>query len=75
MEWKALYLIEVGDELPDKPLTLQAMVHLVGRCGGFIGRKGDGEPGITSMFVGLRRLYDYALAYQRFGPEVRRAFT
>jgi hypothetical protein len=74
-EWKALYLIQEGDTLPPRPITLREMVALVGRCGGFVGRKGDGDPGITSMFVGLRRLYDYALAYQRFGPEVRQGVT
>ncbi|HEV2146594.1 MAG TPA: IS4 family transposase, partial [Longimicrobiaceae bacterium] len=32
--------------------------------GGFLGRKGDGEPGVKSLWIGLRRLFDFTLAFQ-----------
>jgi hypothetical protein len=67
VEWQAVYLIYY-DALPATPPTLQAMLHLVARGGGFIGRAGDGQPGIQAVWLGLQRAHDYALAYQRFGP-------
>jgi len=67
VEWQAVYLIYY-DTLPATPPTLQEMLHLVARSGGFVGRAGDGQPGIQTVWLGFQRAHDYALAYQRFGP-------
>jgi hypothetical protein len=32
--------------------------HLVARLGGFADRKADGQPGVESLGIGLRRLSD-----------------
>ncbi len=66
-EWEAVYLI-YHDTLPAVPPTLQTLLHLVARGGGFVGRAGDGPPGIQTVWLGFQRAHDYALAYQRFGP-------
>jgi hypothetical protein len=39
-------------------LTLQEANRLVAQLGGYAGRKGDGEPGVESVGIGLRRLCD-----------------
>jgi hypothetical protein len=39
-------------------LTLQEANRLVARLGGYLGRRGDGEPGVESIGIGLRRLSD-----------------
>lgn len=40
----------------DKTPTLRETVRMIGCLGGHLGRKGDGEPGITVMWRGLMRL-------------------
>lgn len=66
-EWKALYV--VGSSRP-KPLpqtipTVREAVRKLAMLGGFQGRKGDGEPGVQSIWTGLRRLMDFTLAWER----------
>jgi hypothetical protein len=38
---------------------------MIAMLGGFLGRKGDGEPGIQSIWTGFRRLMDFTLVLQR----------
>jgi hypothetical protein len=38
--------------------SLGATVRLLGRLGGHLGRKGDGEPGVTVLWRGWMRLYE-----------------
>jgi hypothetical protein len=40
---------------------LRQAVRWIAKLGGFLGRKGDGEPGITAIWRGLQRLYDMTL--------------
>src|ERR1017187_9494353 len=40
------------------PPTLRATVRMLGRLGGHLGRKGDGEPGMTVLWRGWMRLYE-----------------
>jgi hypothetical protein len=35
-------------------------VRWIAQLGGFLGRKGDGEPGVKTIWQGLRRLHDIA---------------
>jgi hypothetical protein len=39
---------------------------MVASLGGFWGRKGDGEPGTTTMWRGLQRLQDIATGFAMF---------
>lgn len=41
---------------PPFPLTNRQFVRLVGRLGGFLGRKGDGEPGVKVLWRGWQVL-------------------
>ncbi|MEX4005658.1 IS4 family transposase, partial [Paraburkholderia sp. EG285A] len=41
---------------PSKPLGLNEMIRLVARCGGFLARIGDGEPGAKTIWQGLERV-------------------
>jgi len=47
----------------DAPPTLRDAVRGVARLGGFLGRKGDGEPGVKTLWRGLRRLNDMVAGY------------
>ncbi len=33
---------------------------MIAKLGGFLGRKGDGEPGVKTIWRGLQRLHDIA---------------
>jgi len=66
-EWKALFVVgsKRASPLPEKVPTVREAVRRVAMLGGFQGRKGDGEPGLQSIWTGFRRLMDFTLALQR----------
>jgi hypothetical protein len=51
---------------PNEPPTLRAAVRMVAALGGFLGRKGDAEPGTQTLWRGLQRLDDIAEACRVF---------
>jgi len=58
-EWKALLAyITQNPKPPEKPPTLREAMRMVATLGGFLGRKGDGEPGTKSLWLGIQRLDD-----------------
>lgn len=66
-EWKAAYCyLNHTNTLPSEVPTIREMVVWVARLGGFMARKGDGEPGIITVWRGWTRLYDIVGAYQIF---------
>jgi hypothetical protein len=36
------------------------VLRLVAMLGGFLARKGDGEPGVKTIWLGLQRVVDFA---------------
>jgi hypothetical protein len=64
-EWKALYTtIQRSATLPDQVPSVRQAVRWIAQLGGFLGRKGDGEPGITTLWRGWSRLADIAEMYR-----------
>lgn len=64
-EWQVLYAtIHQTPDLPVRPPPLGQAVRWVARLGGFLGRAGDGEPGVKVLWRGLRRLDDLTLGWQ-----------
>jgi hypothetical protein len=60
-EWQALYAITHRTTLlPATPPTLQQAVRWVAQLGGFLARVSDGDPGVQTIWRGLRRLDDLA---------------
>jgi hypothetical protein len=58
-EWQALYAtIHRTSDLPQQLPTVHQVVHWIARLGGFLGRKRDGEPGVTVIWRGWQRLSD-----------------
>ncbi|MBD2694678.1 hypothetical protein H6G68_23540 [Anabaena catenula FACHB-362] len=49
---------------PEKPPSLRDAVRMIATLGGFLGRKGDGEPGVKTIWRGLRRLHDIVAIWQ-----------
>jgi len=62
-EWKALMMFTTQNPVPPtKPPSLREAVRRVASLGGFLGRKGDGEPGTQTLWLGLQRLDDITAA-------------
>lgn len=58
-EWQALYaFIHRTQRLPTAPPTLHQAVRWIAQLGGFLGRKGDGEPGVKVLWRGWTRFQD-----------------
>lgn len=66
-EWQALWCALHRTPIPpDHPPSLRAAVRMLARLGGFLGRGHDGEPGVTTLWRGLRRLDDIAATFALF---------
>ena len=66
-EWKALYLkVNREKSLPNEPPTIAQAIHWIARLGGFLGRKNDGQPGITVLWRGWTRLNEITDNYLLF---------
>jgi hypothetical protein len=68
-EWKSVWTVVRQEPPPPTPPVLNVLLALVARLGGYLGRKGDGPPGVETMWTGLQRMTDLALAWTSFGPE------
>ncbi|MEK7733765.1 MAG: IS4 family transposase [Planctomycetota bacterium] len=54
---------------------LGEFTRMIASLGGYLNRKCDGPPGTKTMWVGLQRMVDFALAWKAFGqvqPETRK---
>ena len=65
-EWQAVVAFQTRKPPPQQPPPLRDMIRAVARLGGFLGRKGDGEPGTETLWRGLQRMDDIAEAFRRF---------
>lgn len=68
-EWQALYCtIHKTSTPPVSPPSLNTCVRWISQLGGFLARKGDGEPGVKTIWQGLRRLHDIAQTWPLLSP-------
>ena len=65
-EWCAAFILNKKPLPPGVP-TLNTVVRLIARRGGFLGRKCDGEPGVKAIWLGLRDIAVFveAMRYTR----------
>ncbi|MDB5038858.1 MAG: transposase Tn5, partial [Bacteriovoracaceae bacterium] len=69
-EWKSLYCrIHKTTTLPDTIPTAYQVTRWIAQLGGFLARRGDGEPGITTLWRGWQRLRDITEDYLLFSRE------
>jgi len=45
---------------------------MLAQLGGYNNRTTDGPPGPQAIWIGIRRMTDFALAWQTFGPDANR---
>lgn len=68
-EWQALYLHRYKSAaFPEQPPPLRQAVRWIAELGGFLGRKGDGEPGVKVIWRGwtqLVQLVDHFVTFRQ----------
>jgi hypothetical protein len=72
-EWRPVYWLVHREPPPDRAPTLQAMVRMVARLGGYVDRVRPDEPGPQTTMYGMQRLRDIADCWRAFGPEAQPA--
>ena len=69
--WKGVIVFRTHKPPPPKPPSLREMIRMIAVLGGFLGRQSDGEPGAQTLWRGLQRADDIAIAFRGF----RAAYT
>jgi Transposase DNA-binding/Transposase Tn5 dimerisation domain len=63
--WQVLHrVVRKTDRAPTSAPSLRDAVRQIARLGGFLARKGDGEPGVKTIWRGLRRLEDLVTGWK-----------
>jgi len=63
-EWHCLFhATHPSLDLPEKTPALHEAVRWIAQLGGFLGRKRDGDPGVKTIWRGLRRLADIMIGW------------
>lgn len=60
-EWQAAWLVAHKPQSPKRNDAIRLMAGI----GGFLGRKGDGEPGAKSLWQGLQRVWTIGIRAAR----------
>ena len=67
-EIRGAYLL-TKERRPDRPPTLNEVIRLIARVGGFLGRKGDGDPGVKTIWQGIQDVRVAALTIKALRDE------
>ena len=68
-EWKPVWKIVRDDPLPEEAPPLSEFIPMLAELGGYNNRQHDHPPGPQAIWVGIRRMTDFALAWNALGPE------
>ncbi len=67
-EWKSVWRVTTRRELPETPPTLSEFIALLAQLGGYNNRRTEPPPGPQTIWIGIRRMTDFATAWLSFGP-------
>ena len=68
-EWKSVWMAIHRETPPTTPPKLSVMLGLIAQLGGYVNRpKRKDPPGPQTIWLGLQRMYDFAQAWDTFGP-------
>ena len=65
-EWQTTYVVLYRKKPPKTPPTLNEMTRMVASLGGFLNRKSDPDPGVKTMWIGLRNMQEHLKAKEAF---------
>jgi len=68
-EWMSVWKVTTKEEIPDTPPPLSEFMPLLTRLGGYNNRPSEPAPGPQTVWVGIRRMCDFATAWLAFGPK------
>jgi Transposase DNA-binding/Transposase Tn5 dimerisation domain len=68
-EWKSAWTICSDRPLPKQAPPLKEFVPMLAELGGYNARTHDAPPGPKALWIAIRRMGDFALAWQSFGPD------
>jgi hypothetical protein len=57
-EWQAAYIL-AKRPVPKSPPCVRDVIRRFAGLRGFLGRKGDGEPGVKPLWLGWQRVRDF----------------
>lgn len=66
-EWKTISLMATKKKPPAKAPKLRETTRMLAQLGGFLARKGDGEPGVKNIWRGFQVLQNYMEALEVAG--------
>jgi hypothetical protein len=66
-EWKPVWCVVHKTALPLTPPTLNELMKLITHLGGYNNRPKESPPGPQPVWIGLRRMLDFSLAWLTFG--------
>lgn len=68
-EWKSVWLVVKKTPLPKQPPSLSELMRLLTELGGYNNRAKEPASGPLPVWIGLRRMHDFATAWLNFGPQ------
>lgn len=71
-EWKSVWKVVRRQDPPPEAPELATFIPVLATLGGYNNRQGDGPPGAEVIWRGSRRMLDFALCWQAFGPDQSR---
>ena len=73
-EWKSVWMTVRGTKPPRRIPKLAEMLPLIAQLGGYVNYPNRKDPpGPQTIWLGLQRMYDLALAWNTFGPGAKNA--
>lgn len=73
-EWKSVWMAVTGKQPPDQPPKLATILPMIAQLGGYVNYPNRKDPpGPQTVWLGLQRMYDLALAWNIFGPGAAKA--
>lgn len=65
-EWEPTWRVVTQQSPPKQPPSLEVFTRLIAELGGYNNRPSEPPPGPQTIWIGLRRMLDFALAWQIF---------
>ncbi|NOT78705.1 MAG: IS4 family transposase [Bacteriovoracaceae bacterium] len=83
-EWKSAWVTlnykkikekKIPNQIPEKVPTLDTVIKWIAQLGGWLGRKGDGEPGVMSIAKGWQRIESGAMMWETMNDQCKKPTT
>ena len=71
-EWKSAWQIVEKEPPPNQPPRLGEFLPIPAQLGGYNRRSKDRPPGARPIWMGIRRMTDFALAWLTFGTSTHK---